>query len=187
MVPAPVASLPTQPARGGGQAARGGGQTIRVGGAVRGGDQLARGRPRGGGQGGGAQPHFYEFPATLETESSDAVITGIVPVCHRDASVLFDPGSTYSYVSTYFASYLVVPRDSLSAPVYLSTLVGDSIVVNRVYRSCMITIGSLESSVDLLLDMVDFDVILGMDWLSLYHAMLDCHAKTVTLAMSGLP
>ncbi|XP_070004636.1 uncharacterized protein [Nicotiana sylvestris] len=34
--------------------------------------------------------------------------------------------------------------------------------------------------------MVDYDVILGMDWLSPYHTTLDCHAKTVTLAMSGL-
>ncbi|XP_070008291.1 uncharacterized protein, partial [Nicotiana sylvestris] len=39
----------------------------------------------------------------------------------------------------------------------------------------------------LLLDMVDFDVILGMDWLSPYHAILDCHAKTVTLALPDLP
>ncbi|XP_070001867.1 uncharacterized protein [Nicotiana sylvestris] len=35
--------------------------------------------------------------------------------------------------------------------------------------------------------MVDFDVILGMDWLSPYHVVLDCHAKTGTLAMPGLP
>lgn len=35
--------------------------------------------------------------------------------------------------------------------------------------------------------MVDFDVILGMDWLSPYHAILDCHAKTVTLALLGFP
>ncbi|XP_070040601.1 uncharacterized protein [Nicotiana tomentosiformis] len=35
--------------------------------------------------------------------------------------------------------------------------------------------------------MVDFDAILGMDWLSPYHAILDCHAKIVALAMSGLP
>ncbi|XP_070039810.1 uncharacterized protein [Nicotiana tomentosiformis] len=35
--------------------------------------------------------------------------------------------------------------------------------------------------------MVDFDVILGMEWLSPYHAILDCHAKRVTLSMSGLP
>ena len=35
--------------------------------------------------------------------------------------------------------------------------------------------------------MVDFDVILDMDWLSPYHAVLDCNAKTVTLAMPGVP
>ncbi|XP_070034484.1 uncharacterized protein [Nicotiana tomentosiformis] len=47
---------------------------------------------------------------------------------------------------------------------------------------------SLKTSGDLLLlDMVDFDVILGMDWLLPYHATLDCHPKTVTLAMPGLP
>ncbi|XP_070042818.1 uncharacterized protein [Nicotiana tomentosiformis] len=31
--------------------------------------------------------------------------------------------------------------------------------------------------------MVDFDVILGMDWLSLYHVILNYHAKTTILAM----
>ena len=35
--------------------------------------------------------------------------------------------------------------------------------------------------------MVDFDVILGMDWLSPYHVVLDCNAKTVTLAMPDVP
>ena len=35
--------------------------------------------------------------------------------------------------------------------------------------------------------MVDFDVILGMDWLSRYHAFLDCNAMTLTLAMPGVP
>ncbi|XP_070040172.1 uncharacterized protein [Nicotiana tomentosiformis] len=35
--------------------------------------------------------------------------------------------------------------------------------------------------------MVNFEVILGMDWLSPYHTILDCHAKTVALAMPKLP
>ncbi|XP_070042918.1 uncharacterized protein [Nicotiana tomentosiformis] len=35
--------------------------------------------------------------------------------------------------------------------------------------------------------MVDFDVILGMNGLSSYHAILDYHAKTMTLAMPRLP
>ncbi|XP_070043286.1 uncharacterized protein [Nicotiana tomentosiformis] len=185
---APVASLYAQLARGRGQAARGGGQTIRGGGqVVRGGGQPVRGCLRDVVQSGKVQPRFYAFPAGPEAESSNGVITGIVPVFHRDASVLFDPGSTYSYVSSYFASYLVVPLDSLSASMHVSTSVGDSIVVDHVYRLCVVTIGSLETSADLLLlDMVDFDVILGMDMLSPYHAILDCHTKIVTLAMPRL-
>ena len=35
--------------------------------------------------------------------------------------------------------------------------------------------------------MIDFDVILGMDWLYSYHTILNCHAKTITLAMPGIP
>ncbi|XP_070029161.1 uncharacterized protein [Nicotiana sylvestris] len=61
-------------------------------------------------------------------------------------------------------------------------------MVDRVYRLCIVVIEGLETSVDLLLlDMVEFDVILGMDWLSPYYAILYCHAKTVTLALPGLP
>jgi len=39
----------------------------------------------------------------------------------------------------------------------------------------------------MLFDMTDFEIILGMDWLSPYHAILDCHAKTITLAIPALP
>ena len=55
-----------------------------------------------------------------------------------------------------------MPSDSLSISIYVSTLVGDSIVVDRVYHSCVVVIRGLETRVDLLLlDIVDFDVILG--------------------------
>ncbi|XP_070055055.1 uncharacterized protein [Nicotiana tomentosiformis] len=51
-----------------------------------------------------------------------------------------------------------------------------------------VVLGGFETRVDLLLlSMVDFDVILDMYWLSPYHSILDCHAKTVTLVMPGLP
>ncbi|XP_070011409.1 uncharacterized protein [Nicotiana sylvestris] len=64
---------------------------------------------------------------------------------------------------------------------------GDSIVVDRIYRSCVVTFCGYKTKVDLLLlDMIDFEVISGMDWLSSYHATLDYHAKSVTLAMPEL-
>ncbi|XP_070010436.1 uncharacterized protein [Nicotiana sylvestris] len=111
----------------------------------------------------------------------------LFPQAHH-SSGCFECRCTYSYVSSYFAPYLVVPRDSLSAPVYVSTPVGNSIIVDRVYHLCVVTIGGLETRVDLLLlDIVDFDVILEMDWLSLYHAVLDYYTKIVTLALPGIP
>ncbi|XP_075101429.1 uncharacterized protein LOC142177002 [Nicotiana tabacum] len=70
----------------------------------------------------------------------------------------------------------------------MSMLVGDSVIVDRVYRSCVVTFCGYETTTDLLLlDMVDFEVILGMEWLSVYHAILDCYAKTITLAMPQFP
>lgn len=81
----------------------------------------------------------------MDAIASDAVITSIIPVCHMDVSVLFDPGSTYSYVSSYFAHYLGTTRGCLSLLLHVSIPVGDTTIVDRVYRSCLVTIGGLET------------------------------------------
>ncbi|XP_070039557.1 uncharacterized protein [Nicotiana tomentosiformis] len=89
-------------------------------------------------------------------------------------------------MSSYFARYLDIHRGSVDIPVHVSAPFGDFIVVDHVYRSCVVTIEGYETRIALLLlIMFDFEEILGMDWLSLYHAILDCHAKTMTLAMRG--
>ncbi|XP_070057252.1 uncharacterized protein [Nicotiana tomentosiformis] len=137
-------------------------------------------------QDGDARPVVMLSPVGLR--QLHAVIIDIVPVCHRDISVLFDPGSTYSYVPSYFASNLDMYRDSLSTPVYVSIPIGNSIAVDRVYHSWLVTIGVYKTGVDLLLlNMVNFDVNLDMDWLSPNHAILDCHTKTMMLAIPRLP
>ncbi|XP_070020497.1 uncharacterized protein [Nicotiana sylvestris] len=158
-----------------------------------GGGQVGRGRPRDGGQSGGGQPdgtpaRFYAFPGRPVAVASDAMIANIISVCGRDASVLFDPGSTYSYVSSLCAHFLGVSRESLGTPIYVSMPVGDSVIVDQIYRSYIVTFRGYETRADLLLlDMTDFEVSLGMDWLSPYHTILDFHAKTVTLVMPELP
>ena len=59
-------------------------------------------------------------------------------------------------------------------------------IVEKVYSSCLVTFLESNTHVDLvILEMVDFDVILGMTWLSPQFAILDCNAKTVTLAKPG--
>lgn len=52
----------------------------------------------------------------------------------------------------------------MSVPIHVSTLVGESFVVDWVYRSYLVTLAGYKTLVDLIiLDMIYFDVILGMD------------------------
>ena len=130
--------------------------------------------------------HCYAFPRRSEAETSDAVITGNLLVSDCMASVLFEPGSTFSYVSSSFASGLNLHCELLVIPIRVSTPVGESVIVEKVYRSCLVTFMGSNTHVDLvILEMVDFNVILGMTWLSPNFAILDCNAKTVTLAKPG--
>ncbi|XP_070005778.1 uncharacterized protein [Nicotiana sylvestris] len=117
-----------------------------------------------------------------------AIPESIISVGGRDASVLFDPEFTYSYVSSLFACFLVISFEFLVTLIHVSPPVGDFVVVDRIYQSYVVIFCGFETRADLLLlDMIDFKVILGMDWLTPYHALLDCHAKTVSLVMPGLP
>ena len=130
--------------------------------------------------------HCYAFPGRSEAETSDAVITGNLSVCDCMDFVLFDPGSTFSYVSSSFATGLDLHCDLLDMPIRVSTPVGESVIVEKVYRSCLMSFVGSNTHADLvILEMVDFDVILGMTWLSPNFAILDCNAKTVTLAKPG--
>ncbi|XP_070020732.1 uncharacterized protein [Nicotiana sylvestris] len=86
----------------------------------------------------------YQTPGALPTDGAQLVAAvapqhrpatdGIISVDGRDASVLFDPGSTYSYVSSLFARFLVISPKPLGTPIHVSTPVGDSVVVDRIYH-----------------------------------------------------
>ena len=91
---------------------------------------------RGNGQT-GDRAHCYAFPGRSEAETSDAVITSNLLVCDCMASVLFDHGSTFSYVSSAFANGLDLHCELLDMPICVSTTVGESVVVEKVYRSCL--------------------------------------------------
>ncbi len=57
---------------------------------------------------------------------------------------------------------------------------GNAIDIDIVFKGCMVQIGDRELAANLvLLDMFEFDMILGMDWLATYHISLDCHDKVV--------
>ena len=53
-------------------------------------------------------------------------------------------------------------------------------VAKRVYKGCPIYLPNIVTLVDLIeIDMLDFDVILGMDWLHACFASIDCRTRVV--------
>ena len=71
------------------------------------------------------------------------------------ASVLFDPGSTFSYVSSSFATGLDLYCDLLDMPIRVSTPVREPVIVEKVYRSCIGTFVGSNTHVDfIILEMV---------------------------------
>ena len=79
--------------------------------------------------------HCNAFSSRLDAEASDpqsldVSMIGINKVCHKPTTLLGDLGSTYSYMSTYFYLSLEILCESLDLPVYISTHVGDSLVVH---------------------------------------------------------
>ena len=92
------------------------------------------------------------------------MVTGMLQVFSIDVYALLDPGATLSFLTPLVARRFDVLPNVFIEPFSFTTLVGDSIVARRVFRSCPISLTNRVTWVDLVeFDMVDFDVILGMD------------------------
>ena len=99
-----------------------------------------------------------------DAEASGSIIKGIITLCGMPASVLIDSGSTHSFISPCFAMKLHKNRETMNNALMVVTPVGNSLIVDQIYRNCVITIESHDLLVDLiLLEFQDFDAILGMD------------------------
>ncbi|XP_070002598.1 uncharacterized protein [Nicotiana sylvestris] len=115
-------------------------------------------------------------------EASPDVVTGILTVQYHDVYALIDPCSTLSHVTPFVAMEFVKEPEQLHKPFSVSTPVDESILATRIYRSCVVTVCGRYTRADLIeLGMVDFDVIMGMDWLYSCFAKLDCRTRTMRL------
>ena len=63
--------------------------------------------------------------------------------------MLIDPSATHYFVATIFCMHLDRPCNSLPQPLLVSTLVGDVMLVEEVYKECVLKIGKKELLVDL--------------------------------------
>ena len=142
---------------------------------------MGRGRGRGPQAGtSGVQGRVYAI--TPQAESADQpVIHGTFLLSYLWARVLFDSGTSHSFISASVVIELSLEVKTLEEPLYVSSPLGIRARIGMICRGCELEISGTLLIVDLrIMDMSEFDVILGMDWLRAYRVIIDCERRRVT-------
>ena len=140
---------------------------------------------RGRGQGSqvntsGTQGRVYAIvPQTEPVEQS--VIHGMFLLSRLWIKILFDSGVSHPFIAASCVEELGLEVETLEKPLYVSSLLGTRVSVQRICRSCELEISGILLTVDLrVMDMTEFDVFLGMDWLTAHWVVIDCDRRRVT-------
>ena len=114
------------------------------------------------------------------------MVTGIISILDHDAYSLVDLEATHSFASKPFLDCFKIETRPLEGRMRVSLPAGDPLLADRVVRDSRVLIEGQEFPTNLVaLYMRDFNVVLGMDWLSRHRATLDCYKKEVKLNRPG--
>ncbi|KAA3465608.1 RVP_2 domain-containing protein [Gossypium australe] len=129
----------------------------------------------------------YTIRAREDASSLDVII-GTFSLYDTNVIALIDPGSTYSYVSENLMSSKSLSVGSTEFVIKVSNVLGKYVLVDKVCKNCPLKTRGYCFLVDLMLLLFDeFDVILGMDWLTLHDAMNGEIIRIESDEPSGLP
>ncbi|KAA3478082.1 reverse transcriptase [Gossypium australe] len=121
----------------------------------------------------------YAIRAREEASSPD-VITGNFTLFDTSVTALIDPGSTYSYVCETLVSSKTLPVESTEFVIRVPNPLGRCVLVDKVCKDCPLMIRDMCFPADLmLLPFDEFDIILGMDWLTVHDVVVNCRRKAI--------
>ncbi|GKE47051.1 putative reverse transcriptase domain-containing protein [Tanacetum coccineum] len=114
------------------------------------------------------------------------VVTGTFLLNQHLARVLFDSGADKSFVSISLASMLNIPPITLDTTYDIEMADGNLVGTNTVIQGCTLILLNQPFEIDLMpIKLGSFDVVIGMDWLSKYHARIICDEKVVHIPIDG--
>ena len=109
------------------------------------------------------------------------MIQGTFLLFHLWARVLFDYGASHSFIDALCVKELGLEVETLENPLHVSSPLGTRVRIDHIYRDCELEILRILLTVDLrVMDISEFDVILGMDWLTAHQVVIDCDCRRVT-------
>ncbi|GJS05687.1 reverse transcriptase domain-containing protein [Tanacetum coccineum] len=120
----------------------------------------------------------------VEALQDPKVVTGTFSLNNHFATLLFDSGADFSFISTEFVPLLNVKPSIVNPGYVIEVADGKKVKVDRIIRDCKLELGNSLFSINLiLLGHGSFDVIVGMDWLSQNKVVIVCHEKVVEIPL----
>nr|GEY27926.1 hypothetical protein [Tanacetum cinerariifolium] len=117
---------------------------------------------------------------TAGTNPNSNVVTGTFLLNNRYALFLFHTGADRSFISTAFSSLIDIIPTLLDHGYDVELADGRIIRVHTLIRGCTLNFLNHPFNIDLMpIEMGSFDVIVGMDYLVKYHAVVVCDDKLV--------
>ncbi|GJW09354.1 reverse transcriptase domain-containing protein [Tanacetum coccineum] len=114
------------------------------------------------------------------------VVTGTFLLNQHLARVLFDSGADKSFISISLASMLNIPPITLDTTYDIEMVDGKLVGTNTVIQGCTLVLLNQPFKIDLMpIKLGSFDVVIGMDWLSKYHAKIIYDEKVVHIPIDG--
>ena len=128
----------------------------------------------------GTQGHVYSI--TPQTEPVDqSVIQGMFFLSRLWAKILFYSGASHSFVAASSVDALGLEVETLEEPLYVSSPLCTRVRIDKICRGCELEILGILLTVDLqVMDISDYDVILGMDWLTAHRVIIDYDSRRIT-------
>ncbi|GJY14000.1 putative reverse transcriptase domain-containing protein [Tanacetum coccineum] len=143
-----------------------------------------------GGQGRGNQGNKARGRALIlgakEACKDPNIVTGTFTLNDHYATILFNSGADYCFVSTTFIPLLDIEPSDLGFSYEIEIASGQLVEIDKVIKGCKLEIEGHVFDINLMLFRSgSFDMIIGIDWLSNHRAEIICHEKVVRIPLPG--
>ena len=128
---------------------------------------------------------MYALTQAEVEASTSQVVACQISIAHTLAYALIDSGASYSFVSAMLVKKLDMESVFLGEVCVVSLPLGETLTSRFSFKEVSVKVAGRELPDDLIvLEMVNYDVILGMDWLSKCNATILCRRKNVVFQPS---
>jgi len=121
----------------------------------------------------------FAMSSTKATRSSNLILDYCL-LFGNSVLVLFDSGALHSFISLHYVKKLGLSTRDLGCELIVWTPASGQVSTNSAYVGCSLEVEGRRFKVNLIcLPLEGLEVILGMDWLSINHVVIDCGRRRV--------